>query len=112
MGTSEKAPPAAKSKGARRWLKTIEDDEKWLEKHLRKNPAEDGPAGFMDFKKELIIALRDAAGLRWGGADLGKDNGDLMHFDGGTMSTAQKLRNKTRDVRAQRAAQASTEAAQ
>lgn len=109
---SEKAPPAAKSKGARRWLKTIEDDEKWLEKHLRKNPAEDGPAGFMDFKKELIIALRDAAGLRWGGADLGKDNGDLMHFDGGTMSTAQKLRNKTRDVRAQRAAQASTEAAQ
>lgn len=109
---SEKAPPAAKSKGAKRWLKTIEDDEKFLAKNLTPNPAQDGPAGFMDFKKELIIALRDAAGLRWGGADLGGDNGDLMHFDGGTMSTAQKLRKKTKDVRAQRAARAATGPAQ
>ncbi|HRE92260.1 MAG TPA: hypothetical protein PK095_24305, partial [Myxococcota bacterium] len=109
---SDKAPAAAKSKGARRWTKTIEDDEKWLEKNLKPNPTQDGPAGFMDFKKELIIALRDAAGLRWGGADLGGDNGDLMHFDGGTMSTAQKLRKKTKDVRAQRAARDATETAQ
>lgn len=109
---SEKAPPAAKSKGAKRWQKTIEDDEQWLAKNLTPNPEQDGPAGFMDFKKELIIALRDAAGLRWGGADLGGDNGDLMHFDGGTMSTAQKLRNKTREVRAQRAAQNTTETPQ
>jgi len=35
-----------------------------------------------------------------------------MHFDGGTMSTAQKLRKKTKDVRAQRAVQTATEAAQ
>ena len=109
---SQNAPAAAKSKGARRWMKTIADDEKWFEKHLKPNPEQEGPAGFMDFKKELIIALRDAAGLRWGGTDLGQDNGDLMHFDGGTMSTAQKLRKKTKEVRAQRAAQAATEAAQ
>jgi hypothetical protein len=103
---SDKAHPAAKSKGAERWLKTIADDEKWLEKNLVANPAAEGPGGFMDFKKELIIALRDAGGLRWGGTDLGNDNGDLMHFDGGTMSTAQKLRNKTREVRQSRSAAA------
>lgn len=109
---SDKAPAAAKSKGAARWMKTITDDEKWLEKNLQPNPADSGPAGFMDFKKELIIALRDAGGLRWGGADLGRDNGDLMHFDGGTMSTAQRLRNKTKEVQAQRAAQTATDGAQ
>ncbi len=109
---TDNAPPAAKSKGADRWLKTIADDEKWLEKNLVANPAAEGPAGFMDFKKELIVALRDAGGLRWGGADLGGDNGDLMHFDGGAMSTAQKLRSKTREVRVRRVAESSTETAQ
>lgn len=104
---SDKAPAAAKSKGADKWMRTILDDEKWLADTMSEG-AEDKQqghqAGFMDFHKELVTALRDAAGLRWGGADLGGDNGDLMHFDGGTMDTARRLRNKTKDVRAKAAA--------
>lgn len=104
---SDKAPHKARSKGAAKWMKTIQDDEKWLAKNMsegEEDKAKGQKAGFMDFKKELVCALRDAGGLRWGGADLGGDNGDLMHFDGGTMDTARRLRNKTRDVRTKAAA--------
>ena len=110
--SSDKAPPKAKSKGAAGWMKTIADDEKWLAKTMEEgteDKAKGRSAGFMDFQKELIGALRDAGGLRWGGADLGGDNGDLMHFDGGTLDTARRLRNKTKDVRSKAAAAAKAE---
>lgn len=33
-------------------------------------------------KEEMLVALRDAAGLAWGGAEIsGSVNGDFMHFD-------------------------------
>lgn len=32
--------------------------------------------------QELLIALRDVAGLAWGGAEMsGNENGDFMHID-------------------------------
>jgi hypothetical protein len=40
--------------------------------------------GFLNLRKELVVALRDRAGLAWGAVDLGKGNmgnGDMMHFD-------------------------------
>ena len=42
-------------------------------------------------KAQTVAAMRDAAGLRWGGADLGGDNGDLMHFDGHDMQKAGQI---------------------
>jgi len=102
---SDKATPMAKSKGAAGWSTMIANDEQWLDRHMKGGAGDSGPAGFMDYKKELVIALRDAGGLRWGGADLGGDNGDLMHFDGGTMDLAKRIRGKVRTVRAEATAQ-------
>lgn len=47
--------------------------------------------GFMTMREELVIALRDVAGLAWGGCDMGGDSGDMMHFDGRTIGDAEKL---------------------
>jgi hypothetical protein len=44
--------------------------------HITRNPAR----GFMDLRKELVVALCDAVGLRWGACDFGAESGDLMHF--------------------------------
>jgi hypothetical protein len=36
----------------------------------------------MTESKELVVALRDAAGLNWGGTEMSMgQNGDFMHFD-------------------------------
>ncbi len=38
--------------------------------------------GFLDLDRDLVIALRDVAGLAWGASDFGGSaNGDFMHFD-------------------------------
>jgi hypothetical protein len=42
----------------------------------------DGRKGFFDLPTDLVVALRDHAGLRWGAVDLGAtQSGDVMHFD-------------------------------
>jgi hypothetical protein len=44
------------------------------------DPTYRGPElGFINLREELMIALT-AAGLRWGGTDMGSSSGDLMHF--------------------------------
>lgn len=48
--------------------------------------------GFLNLRKELVVALRDKAGLAWGAVDLGTGtagNGDMMHFDMRTSSFGQ-----------------------
>jgi len=48
--------------------------------------------GFLNQRKELVVALRDRAGLAWGAVDLGtgaEGNGDMMHFDMRTSSFGQ-----------------------
>ena len=48
--------------------------------------------GFLNLRKEMVVALRDQAGLAWGAVDLGassKGNGDMMHFDMRTSSIGQ-----------------------
>ena len=40
--------------------------------------------GFLNLAEDLVIALRDKAGLAWGAVDLGRGSGgsgDMMHFD-------------------------------
>src|SRR5690606_8411081 len=102
---SEACPAAAKKRGAAWWKAAMKKDEKFLLGRMTDADGKESKgAGFMDYEKETVTALRDAAGLRWGGADLGGDSGDLMHFDGGTMGTAIALRNATRKARAEAAA--------
>jgi hypothetical protein len=37
---------------------------------------------FTTHSQELLVALRDVAGLSWGGAEMSSnENGDFMHFD-------------------------------
>ncbi|HET7504007.1 MAG TPA: SH3 domain-containing protein [Kofleriaceae bacterium] len=39
-------------------------------------------SGVMNMNQEMLIALRDVAGLAWGGAEIAAgENGDMMHFD-------------------------------
>lgn len=37
--------------------------------------------GFLALPRDLVIALRDGAGLAWGAIDFGSESGDMMHFD-------------------------------
>ncbi len=60
--------------------------EKWF--HPAKKMFHDAKSGERKFhetmteSKELIVALRDAAGLNWGGTEMSAgQNGDFMHFD-------------------------------
>jgi hypothetical protein len=37
--------------------------------------------GVMNLQRELVVALCDVAGLRWGAGDFGEGSGDILHFD-------------------------------
>ncbi|MBB6570821.1 hypothetical protein HPO96_27255 [Kribbella sandramycini] len=42
----------------------------------------DPSGGYLSIRKEIVEALKQAdPAMRWGGADFGKETGDLMHFD-------------------------------
>lgn len=59
------------------WKKVIQHDKSTTLFYQGGNPS-----GFLNFPLELIAALRDVAGLGWGGVDIGRsDSGDFMHFD-------------------------------
>ncbi|HVV82368.1 MAG TPA: hypothetical protein VHE35_04785 [Kofleriaceae bacterium] len=46
------------------------------------NLGQDQSRSFMNHSEDMLVALRDAAGLAWGGAEIsGSVNGDFMHFD-------------------------------
>ncbi len=45
-----------------------------------RNPAN----GFIDLRREFVIAMCDVGHMRWGGGDFGAETGDVMHFDMGT----------------------------
>lgn len=45
-------------------------------------------------RQELIIALRDIAGLAWGGCDLGLDSGDMMHWDLRSVDIGKDIRSR------------------
>ncbi|HET9143112.1 hypothetical protein [Actinophytocola sp.] len=43
-----------------------------------RNPAR----GFLDLRREVVLALVEVGGMRWGACDFGPDeSGDIMHFD-------------------------------
>ncbi len=49
---------------------------------FRGQVARDPKLGFLNLDRELVLALRDHAGLAWGAVDFGpRANGDIMHFD-------------------------------
>jgi len=89
---SPACPAAAKKKGLDYWQKHAKRDSERVKRRSKKNDTQSGPAGFMDFNLEVVRAMRDAAGLRWGGSDFGaSESGDMMHFDGQTISLARRL---------------------
>lgn len=46
----------------------------------------------MNLNLEMVIALRDVAGLAWGGAEIAAgENGDMMHFDCRTTDFGQQM---------------------
>jgi len=75
----------------------------WVAGTIGQNaPRED--VGVMNLQRELVVALCDVAGLRWGAGDFGEGSGDIMHFDasprislGGV--TALALSHRVRDLR-------------
>lgn len=64
-----------------RWAARIERDIASL--HRKGNfKSRDPREGFFDLPADLVVALRDHAGLAWGAVDIGEtQSGDLMHFD-------------------------------
>jgi hypothetical protein len=59
----------------------------------------------MNLQRELVVALCDVAGLRWGAGDFNGESGDVMHFDASERVslgplTAQRLSDRTRAFRA------------
>ncbi len=92
--------------GAEFWALKIPFDDELMHKYIddqgdkddeRKNQSR----GFLDMDAVVIQALRDVAGLRWGGSDFGaSENGDMMHFDGyGTIGTCTNLMSSIRSER-------------
>jgi hypothetical protein len=65
---------------AARWGRQIADDARALR---RGNfPYKDARDGFLELPLDLVVALRDHAGLAWGAIDFGAaQSGDVMHFD-------------------------------
>jgi hypothetical protein len=54
--------------------------------------------GFMDLPEQLVVALRDVAGLPWGAVDFGgRQNGDMMHFDCRTVPEAASIKELVKD---------------
>jgi hypothetical protein len=52
-----------------------------LSPQMTRNPVR----GFVNLRKEIVVAMCDAGGLRWGASDFGSaENGDVMHFDLGS----------------------------
>lgn len=100
---SPECPARAKRIGAAGWAKRMERDEATLQHRTRENPTQPGPAGFMDLAKELVVALRDVGGLRWGAVDFGcVYSGDMMHFDGHHIPLARRIAARKDAVMAQR----------
>lgn len=47
---------------------------------------------FTNHSQELVVALRDVAGLSWGGTEMSeRENGDFMHFDCRTTNFGQNV---------------------
>ena len=66
---------------ARRWLEQIRKDQNAL-KGGNFGKGREPRHGFLNLHKELVVALRDVAGLAWGAVDFGDEqSGDMMHFD-------------------------------
>ncbi len=103
---SASCPENVRKLGVAHWARVLAEDEKVMARTSAKQGGLMGPdgkpdhsSGFMDLKLLAVQAMRDAAGLRWGGTDLGGDSGDLMHFDGGFMNSAVTLRSKVQKAR-------------
>ncbi len=102
---SPDCPEKARAVGVDGWKARMAKQESRFAARAKANATVAGPAGFMDQRKELIVALRDVGGLRWGATDFGeKKSGDIMHFDGHHMGTAEKIRREKAKVVAASAA--------
>jgi len=108
---SPECPEPVRKQGIAYWAKAMKADEAWMMNPSNKLVGDpEGPkrgerpgqdVGFMDHKLETVQAMCDAGGLRWLGSGGGDASGDLMHFDGATMSSASGLRRQVATARAE-----------
>ena len=67
---------------ATRWQRIVRRDYDRLSSGAVPFLTRDPLKGFLNLPQELVVALRDKAGLAWGAVDFGaRDSGDVMHFD-------------------------------
>lgn len=86
------ADSPARARGLAYWQQQVANDHAELldvKRSNYNNPTEN--TGFMDHQKELVVALRDVAGLGWGAIDMYGESGDVMHFDGRTLGKGQVI---------------------
>lgn len=82
------------------WLKKVPLHHKMLLGEKSNWHAQDENLGFMDQSKELVVALRDVAGLRWGATDMGESqSSDMMHWDNHNDGDAHRLWAKVKAMR-------------
>jgi hypothetical protein len=63
-------------------LKTAAHEVAVADHHFHQQAGRAHAKGATNLTEEMVIALRDVAGLAWGGAELSPiENGDFMHFD-------------------------------
>ncbi|MFO0749098.1 MAG: peptidoglycan-binding domain-containing protein [Myxococcota bacterium] len=83
------------------WLGKVPLHHKMLMAEKSNWHAHDENLGFMDQSKELVVALRDVAGLRWGATDMGESqSSDMMHWDNHNDGDAHRLWARVKDLRA------------
>jgi hypothetical protein len=66
---------------AARWQTLIANDLANLGRADSNFTGRDPRNGFMNLHRDLVVALRDVAGLAWAAVDIGAECGDMMHFD-------------------------------
>jgi hypothetical protein len=70
------------AQAAARWGRLIAGDRANLRRADSNFTGRDPENGFMNLHLDLVIALRDVAGLAWAAIDIGdRESGDMMHFD-------------------------------
>jgi hypothetical protein len=83
------SPAESVEQAARRWQPRIRDHRTNMRSAASPfrgagNLLRDPLRGFLNFHRDLVVALRDNACMAWGAVDIGTGqdgNGDMMHFD-------------------------------
>jgi len=82
------------------WLKKVPLHDTMLRGDKSNWHGQTGNLGIMNQSKDVVVALRDVAGLRWGATDMGESqSSDMMHWDNDHDGPAHALWAKTKALR-------------